>query len=427
MSYIKLNFSHLKNFLNKDVNSLKENALLALNNLKNKQGKGSDYMGWVSLPLDYDKNELEQILKIKEEIQEKAECLVVIGIGGSYLGAKAALEYLQSVSDPKVEIIFMGNDISSYHLNKKLNYLKNKEFYVNVISKSGTTLEPAVAFRFVKKLTEEKYGDKASQRIIATTDPKDGALRQLSKEQGYRLLTIPKNVGGRYSVLTAVGLLPIAAAGYCIKDMLLGAKDAYNDFMNNLDFETNPALLHASYRNLLNLTLDKKVDLFTTNQPELTSYMEWIKQLFGESEGKEQKGLFPASCIFTTDLHSLGQFIQQGSPILFETVLRLEKEHFKAQVFETKDNLDGLNYLTGKELSFINEKALEGTIKAHLEGGVPVIELNIPEVSSYSFGYLSYYLMVVCGVSCLLLDINPFDQPGVEFYKKNMFKLLGKK
>lgn len=426
MSYIKLNFEYLKQFLSKDVSVLKEKAEEALRNLHNKQGKGNDYMGWVSLPYDYNKNEFEQIIQIKNEIQENADCLVVIGIGGSYLGAKAAIDFLQSKNESKVEIIFMGNDISSYQLTKKLNYLKNKNFYVNVISKSGTTLEPAVAFRFVKQLTEQKYGKQASQRIISTTDPKDGALRKLSLEQGYRLLTIPKNVGGRYSVLTAVGLLPIAVSGYCIKDMMQGALDAYNDFKDK-KLEENFALQHAIYRNLLNTTLDKKVDLFVTNQPELTAYMEWIKQLFGESEGKEQKGLFPASCIFTTDLHSLGQFIQQGSPILFETVLRLEKEHHEVKVFETEDNSDGLNYLTGKELSFINEKALEGTIKAHLEGGVPVLEVKIPEISEYSFGYLSYYFMLVCGISCNLLDINPFDQPGVEFYKKNMFKLLGKK
>lgn len=426
MSYIKLNFEYLKQFLNQDVSVLKQKAEESLNNLHQKQGKGNDYMGWVSLPFDYDKNEFEQILKLRNEIQQNADCLVVIGIGGSYLGAKAAIDYLQSKSEQKVEVIFMGNDISSYQLNKKLNYLKNKNFYVNVISKSGTTLEPAVAFRFVKKLTEEKYGKEASQRIISTTDPKDGALRKLSLEQGYRLLTIPKNVGGRYSVLTAVGLLPIAVAGYCIKDMMQGALDAYNDFKDK-SLEENVALQHAIYRNLLHTQLGKNVDLFVTNQPELTAYMEWIKQLFGESEGKEQKGLFPASCIFTTDLHSLGQYIQQGSPILFETVLKLEKEHDIVKVFETIDNSDGLNYLTGKELSFINEKALEGTVKAHLEGGVPVLELAIPEISEYSFGYLSYYLMLVCGVSCALLYVNPFDQPGVEFYKKNMFKLLGKK
>ena len=390
--------------------------------LHNGTGAGADFTGWLNLPVEYDRDEFERIEKAAEKIRKTSSVLVVIGIGGSYLGAKAALECLGT---GKTEVIFAGNTLSADALYKVLDYVRDKDFSVNVISKSGTTTEPAVAFRFFKALLEEKYGKEgARERIYATTDKEKGALRTLAEKEGYETFSIPANIGGRFSVLTAVGLLPIAAAGINIREMMEGAKAAYGDFLET-DMEKNPCYRYAAVRNALYRS-GKKIEMLVVYEPCLTYFFEWWKQLFGESEGKDGKGIFPAAASFSTDLHSLGQYVQDGERILFETVLRVEKPKKDLIIPEDAENLDGLSYIAGEGVDAVNKKAFLGTTLAHYDGGVPAIVLNIPALTPYYFGYMVYFFEKACGISGYMLGVNPFDQPGVEAYKKNMFALLGK-
>ncbi len=390
--------------------------------LHNGGGKGAGFTGWLNLPIEYDKEEFERIGKAAEKIQNTSDVLVVIGIGGSYLGAKAALEWL---GGGKTEIIFAGNTLSGTALYDALEYVRDKDFSVNVISKSGTTTEPAVAFRFFKALLEEKYGKAgARERIYATTDKEKGALRALAEKEGYETFSIPGNIGGRFSVLSAVGLLPIAASGTNIREMMEGAKAAYDDFQD-ADMENNPCYRYAAVRSALYRS-GKKIELLVNYEPHLLYFSEWWKQLFGESEGKDGKGIFPAAASFSTDLHSLGQYVQDGERILFETALSIEKPKKDLVIPEDAENLDGLNFIAGERVDSVNHKAFLGTTLAHYDGGVPSIVINIPELTPYYFGYLVYFFEKACGISGYLLGVNPFDQPGVEAYKKNMFALLGK-
>lgn len=425
MSYIKLNNDFLKQFLKENIFDYQDKITKIHNDLHNKKVKGNDFLGWLDLPINYNQEEVKRIIEIKNKIQKEKAILVVIGIGGSYLGAKAGIDYLNFFNKNKDNVLFAGYNMSAKYLEYLLDYLKNKDFYLNVISKSGTTLEPAISFRLLKDLLDKKYQDKANERIIVTTDLEKGLLTSAAKKFGYEKFIIPANVGGRYSVLTAVGLLPLAVAGYDILEILKGAKDAYNDLLDS-NLNKNISYQYALYRYLL-YKQGKQIDLFVANEPNISSLLEWNKQLFGESEGKERKGLFPASVNFTTDLHSLGQYIQEGPSIMFETVLEILNPTSKLSVIEKQDDFDQLNYLNNSDLFSINQKALYATISAHNEGNVPVILLQIPEISPYSFGYLTYFFMKTCAVSGNLLDLNVFDQPGVEAYKKNMFKLLGKK
>jgi glucose-6-phosphate isomerase len=366
------------------------------------------------------------MVKASEKIKNDSEVLVVIGIGGSYLGAKAGLEFLKEpFKKEAIEIIFAGHHMSGEYLNRLVHYLKDKSFSINVISKSGTTTEPAIAFRVLKKVLVEKYGKEANNRIYATTDKARGALYILSKNEGYEMFVIPDDVGGRYSVLTAVGLLPFMVAGIDTDAMMTGALKAYEDFMNP-DLNVNPSYLYAAMRYQL-YTEGKKIEMLANYEPRLTFFSEWWKQLFGESEGKDHKGLFVASAAFSTDLHSLGQYIQEGERHLFETIIKVNKLSYDV-VLETEENdLDELNYLAGKTVSYVNEQALKGTMMAHKDGLVPNILLEIPELDAYTFGYLVYFFEKACAMSAYMIGVNPFNQPGVEAYKKNMFALLGKK
>lgn len=426
--YISLDYSYALPFI-------KENELKAMQTEINKarktldeaSGPGNDFLGWVNLPADYDKEEFERIVLTAKKIRKQSKVLVVIGIGGSYLGSKAALEYLKSYFPKRrsIEILFAGHQMSSTYLNELKEYLKNKDFSVNIISKSGTTTEPAIAFRVLKNLLEEKYGfDEAKERIYATTDKAKGALRELSDNNGYETFVVPDNVGGRYSVLTAVGLLPIAVSGANIKQMMRGAKAAKTAFSKKSIYN-NDLHMYVAIRNLL-YRQGKKIEMLVNYEPKLNLLAEWWKQLFGESEGKEHLGIFPASAAFSTDLHSLGQYIQDGERMIFETVLNIQKPAKEMNVEEDELNLDGLNYLRGKSLDYINKQALKGTLLAHKDGGVPNLVINIPELTPYSFGYMVYFFELACGISGYLLGVNPFNQPGVEAYKKNMFALLGK-
>lgn len=396
-------------------------------------GEGSDFLGWVTLPTDYDKEEFDRIIKASKKIKEDSDALVVIGIGGSYLGAKAAVEMLTSPFSnilPKnkrkgCEIYFLGQNISADYMNDFLEVIEGKDISVNVISKSGTTTEPAIAFRVMKDYMENKYGkEEASKRIYATTDKARGALKTLSNEEGYESFVVPDNVGGRFSVLTAVGLLPIACSGADINEIMKGAKDAQEKY-TSLEFTENDALKYAAARNILHED-GKLVEILVNYEPKLTFFSEWWKQLYGESEGKNGKGIFPASVNFTTDLHSMGQYIQDGNRILFETVINVNKAGRDFVIEENKDNLDGLNFLANKTMHEVNENAFKGTLLAHNDGNVPNIILNVDEINEYTFGELVYFFEFACGVSGYVLGINPFDQPGVETYKKNMFALLGK-
>lgn len=393
--------------------------------------KGPEGIGWVQLPMKENPQELQQIKRIAQEIQEHCDILVVIGIGGSYLGAKAAIDMLTPYFKVKgegakpVEVYFAGHQLSTAYLKELLAALEGKEVALNVISKSGTTLEPAIAFRILKDYMENRYGKEgARKRIIVTTDPQKGALREMAMKEGYETLVIPRTIGGRYSVLTPVGLLPMAVAGIDIDQVLEGAKQAYLD-CSSPEVEQNPCYQYAVIRNLF-YQKNKQVELFVSYEPCLVSFGEWWKQLFGESEGKEHKGLFPAAVSFTTDLHSMGQYIQEGSPILFETILSFQQAGSPIFIEADPENLDGLNYLAGKTLEDVNQKAMEGTCQAHLDGGVPQLLIQVPERTPYYFGYLVYWFEKACGMSAYLLGVNPFDQPGVEAYKKNMFRLLGK-
>ena len=396
-------------------------------------GAGNDFIGWINLPVDYDKEEFVRIQKAAEKIQSDSEVLVVIGIGGSYLGARAAIEALRHSFYNNVdksirktpEIYFAGNNISSTYIQHLIDVIGDRDFSINVISKSGTTTEPAIAFRVFKKLLVEKYGkEEAAKRIYATTDKAKGALKNLATEEGYETFVVPDDVGGRFSVLTAVGLLPIAASGADITKLMEGAA-AMREHCLSADFNENDSLKYAAVRNIL-LRRGKTIEILCNYEPALHYVSEWWKQLYGESEGKDGKGLYPASVDLTTDLHSMGQFIQDGSRIMFETVLNVEKSREEIIINEEPVDLDGLNYLAGKTVDFINKSAMNGTILAHTDGNVPNLLVNIPEQNEYYLGQLFYFFEFACGISGYLLGVNPFNQPGVESYKKNMFALLGK-
>ena len=392
-----------------------------------KTGAGNDFLGWVDWPKEYDYEEVNAIIEASKKINEECDTLVVCGIGGSYLGAASAIEMLNGLfSDSKVKIIFMGNTFSSTYTAQVLKYLEDKEFAINVISKSGTTTETSIAFRLVKELAIKKYGKaKANSRIYATTDKARGALKNESNIEGYKTFVIPDDIGGRYSVLTAVGLLPIAVSGQDVREILAGAAQARLDFEND-NLENNAAYQYAVARYVLN----KKgypVEMFVTYEPHFQKLGEWWKQLFGESEGKEGKGLLPDSVTYSTDLHSLGQFVQEGTKVLFETVFTVSKPQIDLEIPSDESNLDGLNYLAGKKMSFVNEKACEGTLAAHeIDGKVPNVLITMDSMNAFNYGYLVYFFEMACAMSAYLLGINPFNQPGVEIYKKNMFKLLGK-
>lgn len=383
----------------------------------------NNYVGWVKHPTNYDKDEFDRILSASKKIRGNSDVLVVIGIGGSYLGSKAIIEALGT---NKTEIMFLGNSLSTYDLNMTMKYLKNKDFSINVISKSGTTLEPAIAFRILKDFLIEKYGEEeAISRIYITTDKEKGALKEFANKYEKETFIVPDNIGGRYSVFSAVGLLPIAVAGLDIKMLLEGAKSAQDEFKDsNL---SNNSYLYALIRYLMYTDNEKDIEILVSYEPRMRYFIEWYKQLFAESEGKDGKAIFPTSAIFTTDLHSIGQLIQDGERNIFETVLDFDvNENDKIFVKEDDKNLDGLNYLSEKSIDYINKKAMEGTIKAHIDGNCPNILLNLAEINEKTLGYLMYFFMKACAISALLIDVNPFDQPGVEDYKKNMFKLLGK-
>jgi len=396
-------------------------------------GAGCDYLGWISLPSNYDKAEFSRIQQAASKIQSDSDVLLVIGIGGSYLGARAAIEALsnhfynlQDGKDRKgPQIIFVGHHLSSAYMNDLIKYLEGKTFSINVISKSGTTTEPAIAFRIFKKLLISKVGkEEANKRIFATTDKSKGALKTLSDEEGYETFVVPDDVGGRFSVLTAVGLLPIAAAGIDIEVMMKGAQDAATEY-SNPNLSENAAYQYAVIRNAL-YNKGKTTEILVNYEPSLMFFNEWWKQLFGESEGKDGKGIFPASVCFSTDLHSMGQYIQEGRRDLFETVINIETPKSDITLEAEATDLDGLNYLAGETVDFVNKKAFLGTLLAHTDGGTPNMIINLSELSAHSFGYLVYFFEKACAMTCYLLGVNPFDQPGVEAYKKNMFALLGK-
>ena len=394
-----------------------------------KKGPGSDYLGWDQWPVNYDQKEFQLILDAAKSIRDSVEVLVVCGIGGSYLGARAAIEAIQGLfpkKEKQVEIIYMGQTFSPTYTQQVLDYLEKKSFAINVISKSGTTTETSIAFRLLKALLEKKIGVAATKKVIyATTDKEKGALRLLATQEGYTTFSLPDDIGGRYSVLTAVGLLPIAAAGIDIQALMQGAKEAMQLYSNN-HIDTNPAIQYAITRH--QLYQEKSVEMFVTYEPQFAMIAEWLKQLFAESEGKENKGLLPGSVSFSTDLHSVGQFIQDGSPILFETVLYVKKPSLDVSVPLSVNDADGLNYLAGRPMSFVNEKSYLGTLQAHVEEGqVPVIVITLDHMDAHHLGHLFYFFMKACAYSGYLLGINPFNQPGVEIYKRNMFHLLGKK
>lgn len=416
-----------------EVSYMSEMVKSAHNMLHNKTGAGSDFLGWVDLPVNYDKEEFARIKQAAEKIKKDSDVLIVIGIGGSYLGARAAIEMLNhsffnvlSKNNRKAPLIlYVGNNISSTYMADLLEAVEGMEISVNVISKSGTTTEPALAFRIFKDYMEKKYGkDGAKERIYATTDKARGALKTLADAEGYETFVIPDDVGGRFSVLTAVGLLPIAASGVDIDAMMQGAAAAREAYASD-DLANNECYQYAAARNVL-YNKGKVTEILVNYEPALHYFGEWWKQLYGESEGKDSKGLFPAAVDFSTDLHSMGQYIQEGRRNIFETVINVERAKKEVIVEESKENIDGLNFLAGKTMDFVNKKAFQGTLLAHNDGGVPNIVVNVPELSPYFFGYMVYFFEKACGISAYLLGINPFDQPGVEAYKKNMFALLGK-
>ena len=434
MSNIRFDYSKALPFVGQhEIDNMAKYVKEAHNMLHNKTGAGNDFLGWVNLPTDYDKEEFARIKKAAEKIRSDSDVLVVIGIGGSYLGARAAVEMLQhsfynALDKDKRKgpaIFFAGNNISSTYMADLLETVEGKDISVNVISKSGTTTEPAIAFRIFKDLLEKKYGKEgAKERIYATTDKARGALKSLADEEGYETFVIADDIGGRYSVLTAVGLLPIAVSGADIDKLMEGAASGRKAALE-ADFEKNGAMQYAAVRNIL-LRKGKTVEVLANYEPSLHYVSEWWKQLYGESEGKDQKGIFPASVDLTTDLHSMGQFIQDGNRILFETVLNVEKSRAEIVINEEPVDLDGLNYLAGKNVDFINKSAMNGTILAHTDGNVPNLMVKIPAQDAYSLGQLFYFFEFACGVSGYILGVNPFNQPGVEAYKKNMFALLNK-
>lgn len=421
---IKLDLKHILNDV--DFDAYKPKLVSIIEAINTKSGQGNDYLGWADLPRDIDHNEVKRINNVAHKIRENYDTLVVIGIGGSYLGARAAIEAINGLRPQNgVEIVFLGHTLSPTLTAQTLAYLKTRNFAINIISKSGTTTEPSIAFRLVKNLLIEKVGlAGANARIFATTDPEHGALRKLATINGYETFDLPGDVGGRYSVLTAVGLLPIAVAGVNIENLLAGAKLAYDESYNNIEHDL------YKYAVVRDFMYRKKyaVELFVLYEPQYAMLSEWLKQLYGESEGKEHKGLFPASVSFPTDLHSLGQFIQEGSPMLFETLMFVNKPTIEVVIPFEDDDLDELNYIAGKNLSYVNKQAYKGTLAAHtLDGGVPNVVFEMEKLDDVTLGYFFYFFMRSCATSAYLLDINPFNQPGVEVYKKNMFALLGKK
>jgi glucose-6-phosphate isomerase len=434
MSKVTFDYSKASVFVSEnEVELMKKLALDAKEVLVGKSGAGNDFLGWIDLPVDYDKDEFARIKKAAAKIQSDSEVLLVIGIGGSYLGARAAIEFLRhsfyNVVDKSIrktpEIYFVGNSISSTYIKHLIDVIGDRDFSINMISKSGTTTEPAIAFRVFKEILEKKYGKEgAAKRIYATTDKAKGSLKNLATEEGYETFVVPDDVGGRFSVLTAVGLLPIAVSGADIDKLMEGAASGRKRALENA-FESNDALQYAALRNIL-LRKGKSVEILANYEPAVHYVSEWWKQLFGESEGKDQKGLFPASVDLTTDLHSMGQFIQDGSRIMFETVVNVETSREELIIGKEPVDLDGLNYLAGKTVDFVNKSAMNGTILAHTDGNVPNLMVNVPEVNEFYLGELFYFFEFACGVSGYLLGVNPFNQPGVESYKKNMFALLGK-
>ena len=434
MNKLTFDYSKAKGFLlQNEIECMEPFVKVAHDMIHNKTGEGNDFLGWVELPKNYDKEEFDRIKIAANKIKNDSDVLLVIGIGGSYLGARAAIEMLghsfrnnlKKEAREYPEVYFVGQNISSTYMLDLLDIIKDKDVSINVISKSGTTTEPAIAFRVFKDFLEKKYGkEEASKRIYATTDAKRGALKQLADEEGYETFIIPDDVGGRFSVLTPVGLLPIAACGIDIDAIMTGAKEAMEDFSNPILSE-NYSYQYAVVRNILHRK-GKDIELMVNYEPSLHYVSEWWKQLYGESEGKDNKGIYPASVDFSTDLHSMGQYIQEGKRILFETVINVENAKREIIINEEKVDLDGLNYLAGQTVDFVNKKAFQGTLLAHTDGSVPNLLINLPKIDEYNFGYMVYFFEKACALSGYILGVNPFNQPGVEAYKKNMFALLGK-
>ena len=432
MKALKINTDNLQNFVSKDdINNFQGELNKHHQSILDKTGKGNDFLGWVSLPSDITEEHLADIKQTADQIRANVDYLVVIGIGGSYLGAKAVIEALKnSFSDfqegNETKILYAGQNLSEDYLAELLAFLEDKKYAICVISKSGTTTEPAVAFRLLKKQLEEKIGKEAAQKlIVAITDKERGALKVLANQENYKTYIVPDDVGGRYSVLTPVGLLPIAVAGFDIQALVQGARDMQSLCLSSANMETNPAALYAASRNAL-LQKGFDIEMLINFSPKLMYFTEWWKQLYGESEGKEHKGIFPAGANFTTDLHSMGQYIQEGRRVIFETLISVEKAHHSVNVPEDDQDLDGLNYLAGKPVEFVNQMAEKGTVLAHLDGGVPNIKISIEQIDEYALGQLIYFFELACAYSGYILGVNPFDQPGVEAYKKNMFALLRK-
>ena len=431
---VTFDYSKTAGFISaEEVKNMKAGVECAKEVLTSRTGAGNDFLGWIDLPVDYDKDEFARIKKAAAKIQSDSDVLLVIGIGGSYLGARAAIEFLThsfyNVLDKDTrktpQIFFVGNSISSKYIKDLQDVVRDKDFSINIISKSGTTTEPAIAFRVFKEMLIEKYGkEEANKRIYATTDKAKGALKNLANQEGYESFVVPDDVGGRFSVLTAVGLLPIAVSGADIDKLMEGAASGRKKALET-PYEENPALLYASIRNIL-LRKGKHVEIVANYEPSLHYVSEWWKQLFGESEGKDQKGIFPAAVDLTTDLHSMGQFIQDGARIMFETVINVEESSEEVVLKEEEIDTDGMNYLAGKNVDFVNKSAMNGTILAHTDGQVPNLKVNVPEQNEFYLGELFYFFEFACGISGYLLGVNPFNQPGVESYKRNMFALLGK-
>ncbi len=429
---IKLNTKYSESIVAADeLGVMAPKAVESMRTLMNKTGEGNDYLGWVTLPTDYDKEEFTRIKRAAEYIKDNSDVFIVIGIGGSYLGARAVIEALKSsnynlLAKDTPQIYFIGNSISPQSLNEVVALCEGKDICVNVISKSGTTTEPAIAFRVFRELVNSRYSkEEAKKRIFCTTDKAKGTLKSLADEEGYETFVVPDDVGGRFSVLTAVGLLPIAVAGIDIDRLMLGARNAQNELVNE-DINTNDCLKYAAVRNCF-YNKGKKLECFVSYEPCMTMFNEWLKQLFGESEGKDGKGLFPTSCVFSTDLHSLGQYIQEsGSNLMFETVVNFKTPLSDYVIGEQEGNIDGLNFLAGENLSFVNDRARLGTLLAHTDGGVGNLIIDVEKIDEENIGYLIYFFEKACAVSGYILGVNPFNQPGVESYKKNMFALLGK-
>ena len=433
MPNIKLNLKNTQ-ITKKQINEYKAQVEKIHKELHTRANDPKDFVGWLELPTKYDKNEFKRIKKAAKKIAKESDILVVIGIGGSYLGARAVIESLTSTfynllpdkQRKHPQILYVGNNLSPNYINELIEYIGNKDFSVNVISKSGTTTEPAIAFRIFREILENKYGiDEARSRIYATTDKEKGALKTLAENEGYEQFVVPDNIGGRYSVLTAVGLLPIATAGIDIDKLMEGAKIAQDRF-DDPDIKYNECYQYAVARNILYSKQEKTTEILVNYEPKMHYFTEWWKQLYGESEGKNHTGIFPAGVDFTTDLHSMGQYIQDGRRDIFETVIKIETPQSDITINPDDDNLDGLNYLSGKTMDFVNKKAMEGTIQAHVTGEVPNILIEMNKLDEKNLGELLYFFEKACAVSGMILGVNPFNQPGVEEYKKNMFKLLGR-